>query len=288
MPAISADHTTGISDALDAADDWTISRVAEATGLSSADVAMFFDMFAATEKVVTVYSQGVNQSTSGTDKVNAILNCHLATGRVGRPGMGPFSITGQPNAMGGREVGGLANMLAAHMEFDDADRVARFWDAPNVARKPGLKAVDMFDAIGERRLKAVWIMATNPVVSLPDADAARKALAKCDTVIVSDMFATTDTARMADIFLPAAGWGEKAGTVTNSERRISRQRAFRPLPGEARPDWWIICQIAQRLGYSGFDFSSPRRNLCRARRTFGIRKSRHPRFRYLRSGRPRL
>ncbi|UYQ73166.1 molybdopterin-dependent oxidoreductase [Pelagibacterium flavum] len=252
-----ADHTTGISDALDAADDWTISRVAEATGLSTADVAMFFDMFTATERVVTVYSQGVNQSTSGTDKVNAILNCHLGTGRIGRPGMGPFSITGQPNAMGGREVGGLANMLAAHMEFDDADRVARFWNAPAIATKPGLKAVDMFDAIGDGRIKAVWIMATNPVVSLPDADAARKALADCDTVIVSDMFATTDTARMANIFLPAAGWGEKSGTVTNSERRISRQRAFRPLPGDARPDWWIICQIARRLGFSGFDYASP-------------------------------
>jgi len=252
-----ADHTSGISDALDAAEDWTISRVAEATGLSTADVAMFFDMFTATEKVVTVYSQGVNQSTSGTDKVNAILNCHLATGRIGRPGMGPFSVTGQPNAMGGREVGGLANMLAAHMEFDDADRVARFWNAPDIATKPGLKAVEMFDAIGDGRIKAVWIMATNPVVSLPDADAARKALADCDTVIVSDMFATTDTARMADIFLPAAGWGEKSGTVTNSERRSSRQRAFRPLPGEARPDWWIICEIAKRLGFSGFDYTSP-------------------------------
>lgn len=253
----SAEHLTGVGAATAAAEGCTVSRTAEVTGLSQNDVARFFELFTRTEKVVTVFSQGVNQSTSGTDKANAIINCHLATGRIGRPGMGPFSITGQPNAMGGREVGGLANMLAAHMDFDRADTVARFWNAPDVARKPGLKAVDMFKAIAERKIRAVWIMATNPVVSLPDADAARKALLGCGTVIVSDMFATTDTARCADIFLPAAGWGEKDGTVTNSERTISRQRPFLPLPGEARPDWWIICAVAKRLGYSGFDFATP-------------------------------
>ncbi|WP_196260909.1 nitrate reductase [Pelagibacterium limicola] len=252
-----ATHTSGFDDALDAAEGWTIARTAEATGLDAAEVAAFFDMFTATEKTVTVFSQGVNQSTSGTDKVNAIVNCHLATGRIGRPGMGPFSVTGQPNAMGGREVGGLANMLAAHMDFDKAELVARFWNAARIATTPGLKAVDLFKAIAAGHIKAVWVMATNPVVSLPDADAARSALRACDTVIVSDMFATTDTARQAHIFLPAAGWGEKNGTVTNSERTISRQRPFLALPGEARPDWWIICEIAKRLGFDGFDFSSP-------------------------------
>ena len=252
-----AEHTDGAADALAAAEEWTVARVAEATGLRQGDVARFYAMFACTEKVVTVYSQGVNQSASGTDKVNAIINCHLATGRIGRPGMGPFSVTGQPNAMGGREVGGLANMVAAHMDFDKADLVARFWNAPNMARAPGLKAVEMFEAIAGGRIGAVWIMATNPLVSLPDADRAREALETCGTVIVSDMFATTDTARRADIFLPAAGWGEKAGTVTNSERRISRQRAFLPLPGAARPDWWIVCEVAKRLGFAGFDYASP-------------------------------
>jgi assimilatory nitrate reductase catalytic subunit len=252
-----AEHTSGVSDASDAAEHWTIARVAEATGLKAADVALFFDLFARTEKVVTVYSQGVNQSTSGTDKVNAIINCHLATGRIGRPGMGPFSVTGQPNAMGGREVGGLANMLAAHMDFDKADLVARFWDAPNISTAPGLKAVEMFDAIADGRVRVIWVMATNPLVSLPDAEKARAAVEKCETLIVSDMFATTNTARRADIYLPAAGWGEKSGTVTNSERRISRQRAFLLLPGEARPDWWIICEVAKRMGFSGFDFASP-------------------------------
>ena len=144
-----------------------------ARGLPAAMLEKFFALFAATEKTVTVYSQGVNQSASGTDKVNAIINCHLATGRIGKPGMGPFSVTGQPNAMGGREVGGLANMLAAHMNIEDAahrERVQRFWNAPTIAAKPGLKAVDMFRAVADGRIKALWIMATNPVVSMPEAE----------------------------------------------------------------------------------------------------------------------
>src|SRR5262249_1558438 len=143
------------------------------TGLSSSSLERFFTLFAETQRTVTVYSQGVNQSASGTDKVNAIINCHLATGRIGKPGMGPFSVTGQPNAMGGREVGGLANMLAAHMDLHDAahrDRVQRFWNAPAIASKPGLKAVDMFRAVADGRIKALWIMATNPVVSMPEAE----------------------------------------------------------------------------------------------------------------------
>ena len=237
-----------------------IASVALQCGLDDSAVEQFYDWFAATDRVVTVYSQGVNQSSSGTDKSNAIINCHLLTGRIGLPGMGPFSVTGQPNAMGGREVGGLANQLAAHMDFtpDDIDRVARFWRAPGVARRPGLKAVDMFDAIERGAIKAVWIMATNPVVSLPDADRMRRALQNCPLVIVSDCIADTDTLRLAHIRLPALAWGEKEGSVTNSERRISRQRPFLPPPGEARADWWIIAQVAQRLGYGAqFAYAQP-------------------------------
>lgn len=253
-----ADHTLGLDAALALAEPWTISKVAAAAQTPASEIAMFYDLFAATDKVVTIFSQGANQSLSGTDKANAIINCHLVTGRIGREGMGPFSITGQPNAMGGREVGGLANMLAAHMDFDKADIVERFWSAPAIARKPGLKAVELFDALEKKSVKALWVMATNPVVSMPDANRARAALLACQTVIVSDMYANTDTARCADIFLPAAGWGEKSGTVTNSERRIARQRNFLPLPGNARPDWWIICEVARRMGYGpAFDFSSP-------------------------------
>lgn len=262
QPYINA-HTTGFDAALALAhqQSGSIAAVAEACGVPSSEITQFFEWFAATGKTITLYSQGVNQSTQGTDKVNAILNCHLATGRIGLPGAGPFSLTGQPNAMGGREVGGLANQLAAHMDFsspEDIDRVARFWGARRMAQTPGLKAVDMFHAIGEGRIKAVWIMATNPAVSMPDANAVRAALAKCDFVVVSDCVKGADTAKYADVLLPAAGWGEKDGTVTNSERRISRQRGFAPLPGEARPDWWIITEVAQRMGYGkAFDYACP-------------------------------
>jgi len=255
--------TEGYGQALQAARDSapSIPVVAAACGLPEEDIARFYQLFARTERVVTVYSQGVNQSSSGTDKVNAIINCHLATGRIGRPGMGPFSVTGQPNAMGGREVGGLANQLAAHMDFDDpqqVDSVRRFWRAPNMATQPGLKAVDMFRAVDEGLIKAIWIMATNPVVSLPDADRVREALRKCELVVVSDCVATTDTTACAQVLLPAAAWGEKDGTVTNSERRISRQRTFLPPPGEAKPDWWMVCEVAKRLEYGeAFSFQSP-------------------------------
>ncbi|MGL4281451.1 MAG: molybdopterin-dependent oxidoreductase, partial [Albidovulum sp.] len=231
-----------------------------ATGLASADLAAFLDLWIGTEKTVTVYSQGINQSESGTDKVNAILNCHLATGRIGRPGMGPFSVTGQPNAMGGREVGGLANMLACHLEIENpAHRAAvqGFWQSPRMAEKPGLKAVDMFRAVEEGRIKALWIIHTNPAVTMPDADRVAKAIAGCDFTVVSEVTGATDTARLAHVLLPAAAWGEKDGTVTNSERRISRQRPFRPAPGHLRPDWKIIAEVAQGMGFSGFDWSGP-------------------------------
>jgi assimilatory nitrate reductase catalytic subunit len=166
--------------------------------------------------------------------------------------MGPFSLTGQPNAMGGREVGGLANQLAAHMGFTlaEIDRVRRFWDAPRMATHEGRKAVAMFDAIARGKIKALWVMATNPAVSMPDASLARAALGKLELLVVSDNVFSNDTINSgADILLPAAAWGEKDGTVTNSERRISRQRAFLPLPGDAMPDWWMVTQVAHRLGF---------------------------------------
>ncbi|TRC90935.1 nitrate reductase [Mesorhizobium sp. WSM4310] len=245
------EHTTGFGQALFAASALDLTSVATATGLSEDELARFYSLFAATAKTVTVYSQGVNQSSSGTDKVNAIINCHLATGRIGKPGTGPFSVTGQPNAMGGREVGGMANMLAAHMEIENPehrDRVQRFWNAPDIAQKPGLKAVEMFQAVADGRIKALWIMATNPVDSMPDADAVEAAIKACPFVVVSDVLASTDTVHHAHVRLPAAAWGEKDGTVTNSERRISRQRSFLAAPGEARPDWWIIAEVARRMG----------------------------------------
>ena len=179
----------------------------------------------------------MNQSAQGTDKVNAIINCHLATGRIGKAGMGPFSLTGQPNAMGGREVGGLANQLAAHMGFSalEIDRVQRFWNAPRMAKREGLKAVQMFDAIMSGKIKALWVMATNPAVSLPNAALVREALAKLELFVVSENVLTNDTvASGAHILLPAAAWSEKSGTVTNSERRISRQRNFFACRGRSQ------------------------------------------------------
>jgi assimilatory nitrate reductase catalytic subunit len=255
-------HTTGIGEALARAREIAadVEATATAAGLAAADVAKFFDLFRTTEKTVTCFSQGVNQSAQGTDKVNAIVNCHLATGRIGKPGAGPFSLTGQPNAMGGREVGGLANQLAAHMGFtsDDVDRVVRFWTAPNIASREGLKAVQMFEAIERGAIKALWVMATNPAVSLPRAGAMRDALGKLDVFVVSDNVLSNDTINAgAHLLLPAAAWGEKDGTVTNSERRISRQRAFLPRPGEAMPDWWIVAQVGQRLGFrTAFNYRS--------------------------------
>jgi assimilatory nitrate reductase catalytic subunit len=254
-------HTTGLADALDAAGKaGSLADVAKACRLDPHDLERFYELFAQTEKVVTAFTMGVNQSSAGADKVNAIINCHLITGRIGRPGMGPFSLTGQPNAMGGREVGGLANMLAAHMDLDDAAQRAalqEFWGSPHVAAKPGLKAVDLFRAIEDGKIKAVWIMATNPLVSLPDADQARRALEKCELVVASDIVLGTDTNEAAHVLLPALGWGEKDGTVTNSERCISRQRAFLAAPGSARADWDIMCDVARRMGFTGFDFKSP-------------------------------
>jgi assimilatory nitrate reductase catalytic subunit len=245
-------HTNGFAEAFTAASALGIAELMELTGLPSMQLRQFFRLFEETEKVVTCYSQGVNQSASGTDKVNAIINCHLATGRVGRPGMGPFSLTGQPNAMGGREVGGLANMLAAHMAIEnaeDCDRVQRFWQSPAIARKPGFKAVDMFRAVADGRVKALWIMATNPVVSMPDADAVAAAIAACPFVVVSDVLQDTDTTRLAHVLLPSLGWAEKDGTVTNSERRISRQRAYLAAPGEAKADWWQLVEVGRRMGF---------------------------------------
>ncbi|WP_054538142.1 MULTISPECIES: nitrate reductase [Actibacterium] len=252
-----ANHVSGFEAALDAANGTDLS----VTGLSGEELAAFFHLWIGSEKVVTIYSQGVNQSSFGTDKVNAITNCHLATGRIGKPGMGPFSVTGQPNAMGGREVGGLANMLACHLDIENPEHrsaVREFWDAPTMPEVAGLKAVDMFRAVGEGRIKAIWVICTNPAVSLPDADGVRAAIEGCDFVVVSDITAQTDTAQLADVLLPATGWGEKDGTVTNSERCISRQRGVLPPPGQARHDWRIICDVAARMGWgAAFDYSGP-------------------------------
>ncbi|RRW69867.1 nitrate reductase [Pantoea dispersa] len=253
-------HLDGVDTTLRAARQWDGAAVAAHCDISQEVIAAFYQLFARHERVLTLWCMGINQSQSGSDNNNAILNAHLLSGKIGRPGCGPFSLTGQPNAMGGREVGGLANQLAAHMSFtaEDCDRLQRFWRSPRMAREPGLTAVDLFDAIDRGAIKAVWIMGTNPAVSMPEGNRIARALAACPLVIVSDVLAQTDTTAFAHIFLPAQGWGEKNGTVTNSERRISRQRAFMPPAGEAKPDWWLLAQVAQRLGFhEGFTWTHP-------------------------------
>ncbi len=253
--------TNGFSEALSAASEYSVGEVAKQCDIPEQDVLAFYSLFLNSERAITFFSMGINQSNSGVDKGNAIINCHLASGKIGKPGSGPFSITGQPNAMGGREVGGLANMLAAHMDIDNAehrDLVQRFWDSPVMAEKGGLKAVDLFKRINEGKVKFVWIMATNPVVSMPNRSEVEAALSKCDMVVVSDIVAKNDTFKYAHIVLPATGWSEKNGTVTNSERRISRQRGILPAPGEAKHDWQALSAVAAKLGFeAAFNYQHP-------------------------------
>ncbi len=253
--------TNGFTDALKAAADYSVSEVAKQCDIPEHEVLAFYSLFLNSERAITFFSMGINQSNSGVDKGNAIINCHLASGKIGKSGSGPFSITGQPNAMGGREVGGLANMLAAHMDIENAEhreRVQRFWDAPTIAEKGGLKAVDLFKRINEGKVKFVWIMATNPVVSMPNRSEVEAALSKCEMVVVSDIVQKNDTLKYAHITLPATGWSEKNGTVTNSERRISRQRGLLTPPGEAKHDWQAISQVAAKLGFgSAFNYQHP-------------------------------
>lgn len=250
-------HVNGFDDSVAAA------RKTQPTdsGISQAELDAFYALWAGTEKTVTIYSQGVNQSTCGSDKVNAIINCHLATGRIGRRGMGPFSVTGQPNAMGGREVGGLANMLANHLDIENPEHrnaVQSAWNSPTICTTQGLKAVDLFESCANGKIKALWVMSTNPAVSLPDAGRVADAIKAVPFTVVSDIMARTDTGDLADVLLPASGWGEKNGTVTNSERRVSRQRAFLKAPENTRPDWKIICDVATRMGWGdGFAFDTP-------------------------------
>ncbi|MGK9154225.1 nitrate reductase [Acinetobacter radioresistens] len=255
-----AQYTQGLEQTLVQSEtESSIEAVAQRTGITADKLRNFYEKFAQTEKVMTLFSMGVNQSSQGVNKANSISNCHLLTGKIGKLGAAPFSMTGQPNAMGGREVGGLANMLAAHLELENESHqqlVQNFWQSPYIAKQAGLKAVDLFQAVESGKIKAIWIMATNPVVSMPDADQVKRALEKCDFVVVSDICQNTDTSQYADVLLPALGWGEKDGTVTNSERRISRQRAFLDIPGQAKADWWAISQVAQKMGFTGFDFNN--------------------------------
>ncbi|KRB99958.1 nitrate reductase [Hydrogenophaga sp. Root209] len=245
-----AAHTTGF-DALKAlAREYTPERVAQACGVPKEDLYTAAQWFAQSPATLSLYCQGLNQSSSGTAKNATLINLHLATGQIGKPGAGPFSLTGQPNAMGGREVGGLANLLSAHRDLANPQHraeVAALWGLPSVPEKPGKSAVEMFQAAADGEIKALWIACTNPAQSMPDQATVRRALQRAEFVVVQEAYATAATCDFADLLLPATTWGEKDGTVTNSERRISRVRPAVTAPGESRHDWRIVVDFAQRL-----------------------------------------
>ena len=265
--AFIAQHTTGF-DALQArVQDFNLTTTAQLTGLREEDILTAARWLGQHTPTLSLYCQGLNQSSSGTAKNAALINLHLATGQIGKPGAGPFSLTGQPNAMGGREVGGLANLLSAHRDLANPEHraeIAQLWGVPDVPSQPGRTAIEMFEAAADGEVKALWIACTNPAQSLPDQRTVRRALERAEWVIVQEAFATTATAAYADLLLPATTWGEKDGTVTNSERRISRVRPAVPPAGQARHDWHIAADIARRLAgriaperAHLFDYSTP-------------------------------
>ncbi|MEO7641767.1 MAG: molybdopterin-dependent oxidoreductase, partial [Ramlibacter sp.] len=252
--AFIADHTSGF-DALKAtARDCTPDLVAQTCGIAKADLFTAAKMFATSPATLSLYCQGLNQSSSGTAKNAALINLHLACGQIGKPGAGPFSLTGQPNAMGGREVGGLANLLSAHRDLANPlhrAEVAALWGLDRVGRPvpehPGKTAVEMFQAAADGEIKALWIACTNPAQSMPDQATVRRALERAELVVVQEAFSTAATCAYTDLLLPATSWGEKTGTVTNSERRVSRVRPAVAAPGGTRHDWAIAVGFARRL-----------------------------------------
>jgi assimilatory nitrate reductase catalytic subunit len=245
-----AAHTEGFTEFKRTVRDYTPQFVARTCGISEDDLLTAARWFGASKASLSLYCQGLNQSAAGTAKNAALINLHLATHQIGKPGAGPFSLTGQPNAMGGREVGGLANLLSAHRDMGNAEHraeVARLWGVDDVPARPGKTAVDMFEAIRSGEIKIVWIACTNPAQSLPDQKRVREALQQAELVIVQEAYRTTSTADYADVLLPATTWGEKEGTVTNSERRITRFKPVLDKPAETRHDWDIVNDFARRL-----------------------------------------
>lgn len=245
-------HTAGFDSAAEVAREWNPQRAAGVCGIDAELIERAARVVWSSPAALSLWCQGMNQSSAATDKNLALLNLHLATGQIGRAGAGPFSLTGQANAMGGREVGGFATKLAAHRRLDDpaARRlVQNHWGCGPLQSQPGLTAVELVDALLDGRVRAVWIAGSNPVVSLPDAERARAALQRAELLVVQDLYHPTDTSLLADLVLPAAAWGEKTGTMTNSERRVTLAEAAVPLPGETREDWRIFAGLGAGLGH---------------------------------------
>jgi len=243
-------HTEGFAALKQTVRDYTPKFVAETCGIDEADLIKAARWFGESKASLSLYCQGLNQSSSGTAKNAALINLHLATHQIGKPGAGPFSLTGQPNAMGGREVGGMANLMSGHRDMaNDAHRaeIAKLWGVDDVPSQPGKTAVEMFDAVRSGEIKIIWIACTNPAQSLPDQKLVREALKNAELVIVQEAYKTTATVDYADVLLPATTWSEKEGTVTNSERRITRLKPVLPKPAETLHDWEIVIDFARRL-----------------------------------------
>lgn len=236
----------------------SVKQAAQICGIAVDDIKLAASYIGKAKGFMSFWTMGLNQSVIGVDKNLSLLNLSLVTGQIGKPGSGPFSLTGQPNAMGGREVGGLSNLLAVHKELNNPEHrkeVADYWGVDQISPNPGMSATEMFDNLETGKLKAIWVICTNPLVSLPNARKVEQALAKAKFVVVQDISHKSDTLKYADLILPAAGWLEKEGTMTNSERRISHLSKGINPPGEAKPDVEILCRFAQKMGFKGFDFT---------------------------------
>ncbi len=239
----------------------TVNEAAKICGLKEKDIRLAASYIGNAKGFISMWTMGLNQSVIGVNKNLSIINLNLITGQIGKPGAGPFSLTGQPNAMGGREVGGLSNLLPAHRNLaDPEDRAAveKFWQIPPgiIQPKAGLTATEMFAALNNGKLKAIWILCTNPLISMPDVRIAEEGLRKAKFVVVQEVSSTSETLKYADVVLPAASWSEKEGTMTNADRRISYLNKITQAPGEALPDAEIICRFAQKMGYNGFDYTN--------------------------------
>ena len=253
-------HTEGIDELRKAAFEISLEEAAVICDVTVEELFIAARWIGNAKGFISMWAMGLNQSVVGVNKNLALINLSLITGQIGKPGCGPFSLTGQPNAMGGREVGGMANLLSAHRNLNnekDRKEVADFWKVESVPAKPGLTATEMFEALEEGSMKAIWIICTNPMVSLPDANKVERALKKASFVVVQEISSLSDSLQYADLVLPAAGWLEKEGTMTNSERRISYLNKALEAPGEALPDVEILLRFAQKMGFHGFDYASP-------------------------------
>ena len=252
-------HTNGIEEMQAEVMATSVEEAAEICGLEADDIRLAAKYIGEAKGFISMWAMGLNQSVIGVKKNLSLINLSLITGKIGKPGNGPFSLTGQPNAMGGREVGGMCNLLPAHRNLDNEQHrreVAEFWNVAEVPAKPGYSATEMIDALESGQLKAVWVICTNPMVSLPNSHKVERALKNARFVVVQDISKNSDTVPFADVVFPAAGWLEKEGTMTNSERRITYLSQVVKAPGEALPDFEIICRVARKMGYSGFNFKN--------------------------------